>query len=125
MALRKRLEARRWPFDTGVHNRSGQNHSLKASGTPVDAGPLSPPDFGRQTTRAADIHTRYLIESDCYTCSDCHKGIAHELPDMTGIDPGWLPPEEVREEMDIPSTFHHDPDADAPRHHLQESMMRE
>ena len=30
------------------------------------------------------------------TCIDCHKGIAHELPDMTGIEPGWRPPPEMR-----------------------------
>jgi cytochrome c-type protein NapC len=24
------------------------------------------------------------------TCIDCHKGIAHRLPDMTGV-PGWDP----------------------------------
>ncbi len=59
-------------------------------------------DFTRQSTRAADIHDRYLIGSDDYTCIDCHKGIAHELPDMTGIDPGWLPPAEVRSELGIP-----------------------
>ena len=82
-------------------------------------------DFTRQTTRAADIHTRYLVESDDYTCIDCHKGIAHELPDMTGVDPGWLPPAEVRDEMGIPSTFHHDPEADDLRNHLTESMLRD
>jgi hypothetical protein len=60
-------------------------------------------DFTRQSPRAADIHSRYLMASDDYTCIDCHKGIAHELPDMRGIDPGWLPPEEVREELGIQS----------------------
>ncbi|MFX5918389.1 NapC/NirT family cytochrome c, partial [Acinetobacter baumannii] len=23
------------------------------------------------------------------TCIDCHKGIAHRLPDMHGVEPGW------------------------------------
>jgi cytochrome c-type protein NapC len=53
-------------------------------------------DFTRQTDRAADIHTRFLVQSEGYTCIDCHKGIAHELPSMQEIDPGWLPPEELR-----------------------------
>jgi cytochrome c-type protein NapC len=53
-------------------------------------------DFTRQTDRAADIHTRYLVQAENYTCIDCHKGIAHELPNMQQIDPGWLPPEELR-----------------------------
>src|SRR5215831_5637048 len=45
-------------------------------------------DFTKQTRRAADIHSRYLITGE-KTCIDCHKGIAHELPDMTGVEPGW------------------------------------
>jgi cytochrome c-type protein NapC len=47
-------------------------------------------DFTKQTRRAAEIHARFLVPGD-KTCIDCHKGIAHELPDMTGIEPGWLP----------------------------------
>ena len=53
-------------------------------------------DLTRQTDRAADIHTRYLVQAEGYTCIDCHKGIAHELPNMQQIDPGWLPPQELR-----------------------------
>ena len=45
-------------------------------------------DFTKQTNRAAAIHTKYLISKQ-RTCIDCHKGIAHELPDMTGVEPGW------------------------------------
>lgn len=55
-------------------------------------------DLASQTDRAAEIHSRYLL-TDKATCIDCHKGIAHNLPDMTGVDPGWLPPKEVREEL--------------------------
>jgi cytochrome c-type protein NapC len=54
-------------------------------------------DFSRQTTRAAEIHSRYLVSGE-RTCIDCHKGIAHELPDMTGIAPGWVTPLELRGE---------------------------
>lgn len=50
-------------------------------------------DFSKQTVRAAEIHSRYLLTGQA-TCIDCHKGIAHELPNMLGIDPGWkVPPE--------------------------------
>lgn len=50
-------------------------------------------DLSKQTPRAAEIHTRYLLSGQA-TCIDCHKGIAHELPDMEGVDPGWkVPPE--------------------------------
>ena len=54
-------------------------------------------DFTKQTRRAAQIHERYLISGE-KTCIDCHKGIAHQLPDMTGIEPGWLEPPELRGE---------------------------
>jgi len=53
-------------------------------------------DFTKQTRRAAEIHSRFLVTGE-RTCIDCHKGIAHELPDMTGIEPGWRAPSELRE----------------------------
>lgn len=45
-------------------------------------------DFTKQTRRAAEIHGRFLTTGE-KTCIDCHKGIAHLLPDMRGIEPGW------------------------------------
>ena len=53
-------------------------------------------DFTKQTRRAADIHAT-ISYSRGTTCIDCHKGIAHELPDMTGIEPGWREPPELGE----------------------------
>jgi cytochrome c-type protein NapC len=53
-------------------------------------------DFTKQTRRAAEIHGKFLVTGD-KTCIDCHKGIAHELPDMTGIEPGWRAPPEMRD----------------------------
>ena len=50
-------------------------------------------DFSRQAPRAAEMHSKYLLTGQA-TCIDCHKGIAHELPDMTGVDPGWSIPVE-------------------------------
>ncbi|QDW67191.1 cytochrome c3 family protein [Luteimonas granuli] len=44
-------------------------------------------DLTRQATRAAFIHRSYLATGQA-TCIDCHKGIAHRLPDMTGIPQG-------------------------------------
>ena len=52
-------------------------------------------DFTKQTRRAADIHGRYLVPGE-RTCIDCHKGIAHLLPDMTGVEPGWKVPPELQ-----------------------------
>jgi cytochrome c-type protein NapC len=44
-------------------------------------------DFTRQSVRAAEAHSTYLANGE-KTCIDCHKGIAHQLPDMKGV-PGW------------------------------------
>ena len=44
-------------------------------------------DFTRQSPRAEKAHRRGL-ESGEKTCIDCHKGIAHELPDMAEVQ-GW------------------------------------
>ncbi len=41
-------------------------------------------DFTRQSKRAVDAHSTYLARGE-KTCIDCHKGIAHRLPDMTGV----------------------------------------
>lgn len=38
-------------------------------------------DFTRQSKRAADAHSSQLASGE-KTCIDCHKGIAHQLPDM-------------------------------------------
>ena len=40
-------------------------------------------DFTRQSPRAQAMHSKYL-ESQEKTCIDCHKGIAHRLPDLHG-----------------------------------------
>ncbi|SFR67434.1 periplasmic nitrate reductase subunit NapC [Marinobacter daqiaonensis] len=40
-------------------------------------------DFTLQEERAAQAHSTALAGGD-KTCIDCHKGIAHELPDMAG-----------------------------------------
>ncbi len=44
-------------------------------------------DITRQSPRAVDAHQRFLFAGE-KTCIDCHKGIAHQLPDMRSI-PGW------------------------------------
>jgi len=42
---------------------------------------------------AVDFHE---FEGVGRRAADCHKGIAHELPDMTGAEPGWQEPPEER-----------------------------
>ena len=44
-------------------------------------------DFTWQSTRAANMHSTALASGE-KTCIDCHKGIAHQLPDMAGVE-GW------------------------------------
>ncbi|GAA0594002.1 NapC/NirT family cytochrome c [Caenispirillum bisanense] len=45
-------------------------------------------DITQQQPRAARVHQAFLFTGE-RTCIDCHKGIAHQLPDMTGVPPGW------------------------------------
>ncbi|MGN7930133.1 NapC/NirT family cytochrome c [Sphingopyxis sp. 22461] len=44
-------------------------------------------DLTRQSPRAGQIHQLYLGTGQ-KTCIDCHKGIAHHLPNMKGIPQG-------------------------------------
>ncbi|MEY4590167.1 MAG: hypothetical protein RL497_2243 [Pseudomonadota bacterium] len=44
-------------------------------------------DFTRQSPRAAEQHGTALAKGE-KTCIDCHKGIAHQLPDMNNVQ-GW------------------------------------
>ena len=44
-------------------------------------------DLTRQGSRAAQVHKLWLGTGK-KTCIDCHKGVAHRLPDMTGVPQG-------------------------------------
>jgi cytochrome c-type protein NapC len=44
-------------------------------------------DLTKQSPRAIEAHQRFLFTGE-KTCIDCHKGIAHKLPDMSSV-PGW------------------------------------
>jgi cytochrome c-type protein NapC len=44
-------------------------------------------DLAKQNPRAAVAHQALLFTKE-KTCIDCHKGIAHSLPNMQGV-PGW------------------------------------
>ncbi len=44
-------------------------------------------DLSKQNPRAAAAHESLLFTGQ-KTCIDCHKGIAHRLPNMAGV-PGW------------------------------------
>ena len=44
-------------------------------------------DLTRKSPRAAQIHRLWLGTGE-RTCIDCHKGIAHQLPNMAGVPQG-------------------------------------
>ncbi|MCC0043927.1 MAG: NapC/NirT family cytochrome c [Brucellaceae bacterium] len=44
-------------------------------------------DITQQGPRAMEAHETFLLTGE-KTCIDCHKGIAHQLPDMSSV-PGW------------------------------------
>ena len=58
-----------------------------------------------------ECRSRFLVSGE-KTCIDCHKGIAHELPDMTGIEPGWREPPELRQRQ----SYREDPRAELARY---------
>jgi cytochrome c-type protein NapC len=43
-------------------------------------------DFTKQSKRAVEAHSTFLARGE-KTCIDCHKGIAHRLPNMAGRQP--------------------------------------
>ncbi len=44
-------------------------------------------DFSEQGRRSVAQHSTALASGE-KTCVDCHKGVAHRLPDMSGVE-GW------------------------------------
>ncbi len=76
IANRRRLAGHEW-------ERLKANNSLECRNCHSAEGM----DITAQSDRAATAHQTFLFTGE-KTCIDCHKGIAHELPDMTGVE-GW------------------------------------
>ena len=76
LAMRKHLAEREW-------ERMKANDSLECR----NCHSAESMDLAKQNPRAASAHERFLFTKE-KTCIDCHKGIAHRLPNMTGV-PGW------------------------------------
>ena len=76
LAMRKHLAEREW-------ERMKANDSLECR----NCHSAQSMDITKQSPRASVAHERFLFTSE-KTCIDCHKGIAHKLPDMKGV-PGW------------------------------------
>jgi cytochrome c-type protein NapC len=76
LAMRKHLAEREW-------ERMKANDSLECR----NCHSSESMDLVKQNPRAASAHEQFLFTGQ-KTCIDCHKGIAHKLPDMSGV-PGW------------------------------------
>jgi len=77
----EKLEARRRTLAEHEWARLEANDSLECR----NCHEFEYMDFTWQSQRAVDQHSTALADGD-KTCIDCHKGIAHRLPDMTGIE---------------------------------------
>ena len=73
LAMRRELAEREW-------TRLKANDSLECR----NCHQLESMDFTLQSPRAQAMHSTLLASGE-KTCIDCHKGIAHHLPDMAGV----------------------------------------
>ncbi len=78
---REKFEAKRLQLAQHVWDTMKANDSRECR----NCHDIDSMDFGEQGRRAIKQHSEAL-ESNA-TCIDCHKGIAHELPDMHSVDP--------------------------------------
>jgi cytochrome c-type protein NapC len=76
LAHRREMAQREW-------TRLEANNSLECR----NCHTVEAMDLSKQTPRAATAHERFLFTGE-RTCIQCHRGIAHRLPDMHGV-PGW------------------------------------
>ncbi|WP_394132665.1 cytochrome c3 family protein [Shewanella maritima] len=76
----EKFEAKRRHLAENEWNRLKANDSLECR----NCHNFDYMDFTRQSTRASQMHSTSLASGE-KTCIDCHKGIAHKLPDMAGV----------------------------------------
>lgn len=77
---REKFEAHRLQLANNEWKRLKANNSLECR----NCHQFESMDFTRQSKRAVDAHSTQLARGE-KTCIDCHKGIAHTLPDMHGV----------------------------------------
>ncbi len=80
---REKFLAKRLDLAKHEWSRLAANDSLECRNCHSEASM----DFTRQSSRAVAAHRTHLVAGN-KTCIDCHKGIAHRLPDMAGVK-GW------------------------------------
>ena len=79
----EKFEARRRALAEHEWHRLKANNSLECR----NCHEFEHMDFTWQSSRAVQQHSTALASGE-KTCIDCHKGIAHKLPDMSGV-PGF------------------------------------
>ncbi len=77
---REKFQEKRLELATHEWNRLKANNSLECR----NCHQFESMDFTRQSKRAVEAHSTYLAKGE-KTCIDCHKGIAHQLPDMSNV----------------------------------------
>ncbi len=77
---REKFEAHRLQLAQNEWTRLKANDSLECR----NCHEFDSMDFTRQSKRAAAQHSNALASGE-KTCIDCHKGIAHKLPNMDGV----------------------------------------
>jgi cytochrome c-type protein NapC len=77
---REKFEEHRLQLANNEWRRFKANNSLECR----NCHQFESMDFTRQSPRAANAHSTQLASGE-KTCIDCHKGIAHTLPDMSGV----------------------------------------
>ncbi|RED52120.1 NapC/NirT family cytochrome c [Aestuariispira insulae] len=80
---REKFQAHRRQLAENEWARMKENDSLECRNCHAEKSM----DFTLQSARASEAHSSLLSTGE-KTCIDCHKGIAHELPDMEGVE-GW------------------------------------
>mgnify|MGYP000524815018 FL=1 len=83
---REKFEAHRLQLAQNEWTRLKANDSLECR----NCHEFDSMDFTRQSKRAAAQHSSALAAGE-KTCIDCHKGIAHKLPNMDGVREGNSP----------------------------------
>ena len=80
---KEKFEAKRLELANHEWARLTANNSLECR----NCHEFESMDFTRQSPRAQQQHSTALARGE-KTCIDCHKGIAHRLPDMSDV-PEW------------------------------------
>jgi len=80
ISTREKFQAKRLELAQREWTRFKSNDSLECRNCHSEKAM----DFTRQSKRAAEAHERFLVSGE-KTCIDYHKGIAHELPDMSAV----------------------------------------